>query len=369
MAEVPAAKLAYRFDPDVDPPGSAAIKDDPNQKLETIQKDFDNRRKDDALIRTVVSPDGQRALALYETGENQPGEFRVDLYGTDGNFLRNVTAPDFAGAFAPMAAWSPDGSHVIFAGRKTLTPKPSPTPEVPLPVDPSATPIPQPTVAPVFAPLPLFNSEQLYICDRDGFGLKPLTTREGLIYFSFSWAPDGHAITALACKEDEWEAREKEHRSPYGRPRLIELDSRERLLDDDLTEASPVWSTDSTKVATAFDTNVRIYDARGDAATQAQVELRDALLNASATYDKIKLAASAKKVSSSNPTSEPTAPAGTPVSFNPVVRLEWPDDKDIYLQTAYVRIYGSEPVNTFPRWHVLHLSPQAEILGAQQATK
>jgi hypothetical protein len=51
------------------------------------------------------------------------------------------------------------------------------------------------------------------------------------------------------------------------------------------------------------------------------------------------------------------------------VRLEWPDDKDIYLQTAYVRIFDSDPVNTFPRWHVLHLSPQAGIMGVQQATK
>jgi hypothetical protein len=42
------------------------------------------------------------------------------------------------------------------------------------------------------------------------------------------------------------------------------------LLDDELTEALPVWSPDSSKIADAFDTDVMIYDAALDKPTQAR---------------------------------------------------------------------------------------------------
>ncbi|MGI9064990.1 MAG: hypothetical protein ACR2HX_01085 [Pyrinomonadaceae bacterium] len=61
-----------------------------------------------------------------------------------------------------------------------------------------------------------------------------------MIYFSLSSAPDNHALAALACKEDEWNVREKEFKLPAGRPRLITTDGNERLLDDQSTEALPV---------------------------------------------------------------------------------------------------------------------------------
>jgi hypothetical protein len=102
---------------------------------------------------------------------------------------------------------------------------PTPTPSVdfeniePLPSS-SGSPAPRalPSVAPAFAPVTLFTTEQIYIANRDGYDLKPLTSREGLIYFYFSWAPDNHALVALACKENEWAAREKEFKQPSGRP-------------------------------------------------------------------------------------------------------------------------------------------------------
>ena len=142
---------------------------------------------------------------------------------------------------------------------------------------PSGSPTPQtaPSVAPAFAPVPLFTTEQIYIANRDGYDLKPLTGREGLIYFYFSWAPDNHALVALACKENEWGVREREFKQPVGRPRLLDLEGRERLLDDRSTEALPVWSPDAAKVATAFDTEVGIYDAATSRPTQARVPLRE----------------------------------------------------------------------------------------------
>jgi hypothetical protein len=363
LGDVPAARLAYSFNADVDAPPDAEIKEE--AKLKPIQEDFDAHRKDDRLLRTVTSPDGQRALALYDTGDTQEGEFRVDMYAADGRFLRNITPPELSGAFAATAAWSPDGQSFAFIGRKSLAQPTSPD-MIPQVRAPLPSPTVAPTVAPNFAPVEVFDTEQVYISDRDGFQLRPLTTRGGLIYFYLAWSPDSHALVALACREDEWDAREREHKRPAGRPRLIETDGRERLLDDGLTDAGPVWSPDSSKIAAAIETDVKIYDAVSNTPTQAVISLHDPLLASSAAYDEKALQAKGKsdeqsgggdkgggKASSSQQTS------GTPVSFNPIVRLLWPEDKTIYFQTAYIRIYASEPVNTFQRWHKLNLSRQA----------
>src|SRR5918911_1256679 len=126
LRDVPAERLAYRFEADTT--GPPATGPDPNDKLQSIENDFDTRRKDDALVRTVLSPDGQRALALYETGDVQRGEFRIDMYAADGTFLRNLTPVELSGAFGPTVAWSPDGHNIAFIGRKSLTPTPTPTP-------------------------------------------------------------------------------------------------------------------------------------------------------------------------------------------------------------------------------------------------
>ena len=364
MRDVPAERLAYSFNPDVPVPEGADAEEP--AVLEAVKNDFDSRRTEEALVRTVASPDGQRALALYETDETAKGEFRIDIYSSDGRFLRNLTPPDLAGAFAPTVAWSPDGNSIAFIGRKALAPKPSPTPLVPLTGENPVEPVPAPTVAPAFAPIPVFNTEQIYTCNRDGFDLKPLTTREGLIYFYIAWAPDGHALASLACKEDEWDSREREAKLPSGRPRLIGVDGSERLLDDNLTEAQPAWSPDSSKVATAFETDVAIYDATSSSPTQARIPLRDPLLTASVDYDEQKLK---KRTGNANGNASVGSQAsgasggGQPYSFNPIVQLTWTDDKTLYFKTAYMRVFPDRTINTYQRWHVLHLSPQATVLS------
>ncbi|HYE64249.1 MAG TPA: hypothetical protein VD966_01625 [Pyrinomonadaceae bacterium] len=365
LRDVPAQRLAYRFEADTAAP-EGAPDDEPN-KLASVQADFDSRRKDDALLRTVLSPDSQRVLALYETGDVHRGEFRIDMYAADGTFLRNVTPPELSGAFAQTVSWSPDGNQIAFIGRKSLTPAPTPTPLDAVPEVLPEIPIPSPSIAPIFAPVPVFSTEQIYICNRDGFELKPLTTREGLIYFHLAWAPDGHALVALACLENEWSAREEEFRLPVGRPRLIRLDGRERLLDDELTEALPVWSPDSAKVATAFDTQVGIYDAATETPTGARIPLHAPLLAASIAYDEKNLkkkAANAGGQTNGGAKSEPQT-GSPPISFNPIIRLLWPQPETLFLQTAYVRTYPNDPVNSFPRWHTLHLSPQAALLSGK----
>ena len=371
MRDVPAARLAYRFSPDTELTPDSVIKQE--TKLKPIQDDFDARRKADVLVRTVTSPDGQRALALYGTGETQEGEFRIDLYSVDGKFLRNLTPPELAGAFASpddnipaMVVWSPDGNYIAFIGRKSLTPA---TPPGMIP-ETTAEPEPSASVAPVFAPVAVFDTEQIYVCNRDGFELRPLTTRNGLIYFYLAWAPDSHALVALACREDEWAVREKESKLPAGRPRIIETNGGERLLDDGLTEAGPVWSPDSSKVAAGLETEIKIYDAVAEPSTRASIPLRDPLLKASADYDAKKLQSKSNtgengESKSEGSSAQASQTGGTPVSFNPIVRLLWSEEGTLFIQTAYVRVYGSEPVVTFQRWHKLSLTIQTRSPSAR----
>jgi len=361
LRDVPARNLAYRLTPDVSPPSSDI---DDIDKFPAVANDFAGKRKDEALVRTVVSPDGRRVLALYGAADEPGSTFRIDLYNSEGQFLRNLSPPDLACVFPETVTWSPDGNFINFIARKRIQPSPSPTPiDEPTPdVAVSPAPAPSTSVAPIFAPVASFFTEQIYICNRDGYDLKPLTSREGLIYFYFAWAPDGHAMVALACKEDEWNERERQGKLPAGRPRLVALDGTERLLDDGLTDALPVWCPDASKVATAFDTDVAIYDAGGKTPTQGRLPLGDQLIAASVAYEQ---KTTTKKVndnantntSTHNVSSVPT----TPASFNPIVRLDWRRPEALYFQTAYVRL-RPETINTFQRWHQLNLSAQAAIL-------
>ncbi len=361
MRDVPAQRLAFRLEADTGLPSEIKA-DDLNEKAAAIQTDFNTNRKDDALLRTVVSPDGQRVLALYGTADEPTESFRIDLYAAEGKFLRNLTPPELVCAFPESASWSPDGNYITFIAHRSFKPSPSPTPpdDIPLSAPPAGSPLPSaPRAAPVFAPVPVFSTEQIYICNRDGFELKPLLAREGLIYFYADWAPDSHALVALACKEEEWNAREKEYKLPAGRPRLITPEGQERLLDDQLTEALPVWSPDASKVATAFDSDIGIYDTATNKPTQARAALRDALISASRTFEQ-KGVPAANANEATSPT--PQATEETPPSFNPIVRLMWPLPEKLYVKTAYVRLMAHDTINTFQRWHLVVLSPQAAIL-------
>jgi hypothetical protein len=367
LRDVPAQRLAYRFQPDVALPQEIKT-EDADDKIEAIQLDFTTRRQDDALLRTVRSPDGQRALVLYGTAGAPSQEFHLDIYSSDGQFLRNVTPPDLACVFPETVSWSPGGNFITFIAHRGATPTPAPTPmgeTVPEVPEPGAA-APLPSVAPAFTAVATFSTEQIYICDRDGYDLRPLTSRDGLIYFYAEWAPDNHALVAMACKESEWDAREKQFKVAVGRPRLMTTDGQERLLDDELTEALPVWCPDSSKVATAFEADVMIYDAATAKPTQARIRLHDALIAASRIYEERNSGGKKKDGnadnSGGNPTETGAAPTAIPASFNPTVRLEWPSAEKLYFETAYVRLLPDGPINTFPRWHLVTLSPQAAVL-------
>lgn len=391
LRDVPAERLSFRFEADAkeDALPERLRHDETEEPLPGVKSAFETQRTTDALIRTVPDTLGQRALALYGTGDTSDSnsDFRIDLYSAEGAFIRNVLPQDLTGVFPAEVAWSPDSQMFAFSGIRnpSLTPTPTPEPALPPgvqapPAAPDLPPEAAPTaVAPFIPSVQTFKTEQVYVANRDGFELRPLTSREGLIYFKLSWSPDGRQLAALACKEDEYAARLTGGLLPAGRPRLITLDGQERLLDDRLTEVAPVWSPDGSKVATAFGYDVAIYDASPEHPTGGGLSLQEPLRAASAEYDARVFKKDSPQSNTqqsntrqSNPQQQGAAQsAGTEVliSLNPFVRLEWEEPETIYAETAFVRFYRNDPLPTFKytRWHVLHLSPQAAVLSLLDA--
>ncbi|HWS53130.1 MAG TPA: hypothetical protein VN228_03355 [Pyrinomonadaceae bacterium] len=378
LADVPAERLAFRFEPDVAEESlpERLRRDESEEPLAAVRTDFETRRGNtEALLRTVVGPRAQRALAVYGTSESDT-DFRIDLYSVEGQFIRNVLPNDLTGVFPAEVAWSPDGERIAFSGIRNPALQATPTPAPPEAADPVAPPVsdpsvvtPTPTPAPVIPSVPTYRTEQIYVGDRDGYNLRPLTNREGLIYFQLAWSPDGQAVAALACREDEWNARRDEGKLPAGRPRLITLEGQERLLDDRLTDVPPVWSPDGSKVATAFEYDVAVYDAGGSQPTAGGFPVGEPLRAASVEYDarvfhKQEPEGAPANAAAAAAGSAPD-PGGVLISLNPVIRLEWLTPETLHAQTGFVRLYRNEALPTlkYTRWHVLHLSPQAAVLS------
>src|SRR5438132_11291147 len=97
LRAVPANGLAFNFQADVEPP--ANLPTDEVKSAAAIQQDFDSKRQQDALLRTVMSPDGQRGLALYGTADEPATTFRIDLYSADEASIRIITPPILAVVF------------------------------------------------------------------------------------------------------------------------------------------------------------------------------------------------------------------------------------------------------------------------------
>jgi hypothetical protein len=395
LSNVPAVRLNYRYEADVPAPAA-----DPSQAGEernaAVQADFDATRQFELLDRTVSSPDKKKVAAIYRRISDLPEDYRIDLYTADGKLLKKLTSDSMAMRFPETLRWSPDSSNLAFlaAFRKpsmaSLEPSPSPTPTPDIaddtnsaPTDANAEATPTTEATPLAPPTPLsptgiltFRTEQIYMANADGSIIRPVTQTEGLKYYYLTWAPDSSMLAAMAATEFEWngmrvQAESKgEHLIPKGRPRIVEKNGRERRLDDNITDVWPVWSPDSSKVATAFGTQVRIYDAAGISPTQAAIPLRNQMLLSAKAYEE-----SMPDAANTNANTDANAPAATPspaevstlpdesklVSFNPIVELVWSADDLLYLKTAYVRhmLNEADSVMSFMRWHRLVLSAQA----------
>lgn len=418
LRDVPALKLNFRFETDVPAPPATNQNVQTDERNAAVQADFDQNRTQELVDKTIASPNKQRVLAIYHKAEDAQGDFRLDMYSADGKLLRKMTHDAMAVHYPDTIVWSPDSANVAFMAMTRIgqpngnAPAEAPTNQAAVAANTDAnanltdangnanTENGNTNSAVTATPLMespktvlTFRTEQIYISNAEGGEVKPLTQNEGLIYFYFVWSPDGAALAALAATFQEWrflqyQAESRgEAFSPAGRPRLVEKNGRERRLDDNLTIVRPVWSPDSAKVAIAFDKQVRIYDAIGDAPTQAAIPLRNPLLISSKTYDEElqrktqneNAAVNANAASNANvqtnanlqATNTMNQPTGTLpdentlVSFNPVINLEWTEDKLLYLQTGYIKLMKNEAdsARSYLRWHRLIFSPQAVTLG------
>jgi hypothetical protein len=393
LAEVPAVRLNFRYEADVPGPDEAAKPQE--ERNAAVQSDFDQTRPQEILDRTLPSPDKKRVLAIYHQATDVPAEFRLDMYTPDGKLLHKITPDTMAVHFPDTIVWAPDSSAVAFvamvraAGGDAETAPTNPAVATPSPLananaaveaNTQDVPAEEANAATPAAPTPAsptgvltFRTEQIYICDAQGEGTKPVTQNEGLIYFYYVWSPDSSMLAALAATAREWQYlsyqadTKGEVFTPVGRPRIVEKNGRERRLDDALTPVYPVWSPDSSKVAEAFETQVRVYDAKGNNPTQAAIPLRNQLLLSSQAYDRDQQ----QKLQSANgaaPSEQAPAenqPNTLPdekslVSFNPITDLEWTAPDILYFRTAFIKRMKNEAdsVQSFARWHRLVFSVQ-----------
>jgi Tol biopolymer transport system component len=398
LKDVSALRLNFRFESDVPQPTAVALPQNIELKNDAIQADFDQNRSPESLEKTLPSPDKNRFLAVYRKPEDDLAQFRLDMYSADGKLVKKITPNGLAVQFADSIVWSPDGNSVAFVGMirigQSAVATPTPTPDAPIPptaeelagnanVDANANVdvnsntninanVNLQTAAAQPKSVLTLRTEQIYFCNRDGGDLKILTQNEGKIYYYFVWSPDSTMLLALASTNADWAIGQAEAKKrteiflPSGRPRIIEKSGRERLLDDNATKVQPVWSPDSSKVAAAFDKDVRVYDAIGNAPTQAAIPLRNPLLISSKSYDEMKKVeangGNANAAANTQVEETKTLPdENMLVSFNPIIELKWTEDKLLYLQTAYVREFekSTENVRSYARWHRLLLSPQA----------
>ncbi|NNE98223.1 MAG: hypothetical protein HKN25_04300 [Pyrinomonadaceae bacterium] len=429
LRDVPAQRLNYNFEPDV--PAPTTEEPEADQRNEAIQKHFDENRPMEILDRMITSPDKQRVLAVYRAADDIVSEFRLDMYSADGNLVKKITHDEMAVHFPDTIVWSPDSKNVAFIAmvrngnredaEKVSDEKPSEEKDVKKAFqEPEESPEPtkanansesnsntntNPDVIDAVPPseesveasknVLTFRTEQIYICSGDGLDLKPLTSKEGLMYFYFEWSPDSSMLVALASPFTEWKFRELqmaklgERFVPAGRPRLLEKNGLERLLDDYPTSIHPAWSPDSAKVAVAYNKQVRIYDAIGERRTQAAIPLRNQLLLSSRAYDeKLKREEESNANSNTNSNTDGEDKETTSsseianansvvnsakkrttlpderslVSYNPIVNLNWSQESLLYLQTGYVRTFIDNELEnrrSYLRWHRLILSPQA----------
>ncbi len=401
LKDVVALRLNFRFESDVPAPTTVVPPQNTELKNDAIQADFDQTRSPETLEKTLPSPDKNRFLAVYRKPEDVPNQYRLDMYSADGKLVKKITPNGLAVQFPDSIVWSPDGNSVAFVGMIRIgqtailqIATPTPTPDAPIP--PTAEELagnanvdvnsntnvdansntnvnvsPQNASEQPKAILTL-RTEQVYFCNRDGGDLKILTQNEGKIYYYFVWSPDSTMLLALASTNKDWDIGQYEAKTrteifvPSGRLRIVEKSGRERLLDDNATRIQPVWSPDSSKVAAAFDKDVRVYDAVGNAPTQAEIPLRNPLLISSKSYDEIKKVeangGNVNAVVNTQVEETKTLPdENMLVSFNPIIELKWTEDKLLYLQTAYVREFekSTDNVRSYARWHRLLLSPQA----------
>ncbi len=372
LKDVPVSRLNYRYEADVPTPDVNGVSKGQGELNVAVADDFAANRKNEALTNTIVSPDAQRIVAVYRREDDVDGAFRIDMYSADGKFLRQITSENLSVSFPEKISWAPDGSIVAFAGatRKTQAASGAPSTSGSGSAGADVEPAPTPRISGTGEPQDVltFETEQIYTCSAEGKELRLITQSEGKIYFHFTWSPDSLSLAALAATLREWKFMQYQSDMkgevflPKGRPRIVERNGRERLLDDNLTSILPSWSPDSRKLAVAYDSEVRLFDSSMDIATQSAVPLRNQLLISSYEFDQAKKESDSGTNSGiqSSPTPLTTLPDEKDlISFQPIIEIGWQTETTIYFQTGFVKESKTGgATRSSMRWHRIILSAQ-----------
>ena len=250
LRDVSAQRLNYSFEADVPAPTVEETDFDPKARNEAVQKHFDENRPMEILDRMITSPNKQRVLAVYRAADDLVTEFRLDMYSADGKLVKKITHDEMAVHFPDTIVWSPDSNNLAFIAMvrngnredaaevkdekddkkeevKKAFQEPEASPETKSDDDNSNSEsksetnsesnsntevidaVPEDAKSTEAAKDVLtFRTEQIYITNRDGGEVKPLTSKEGLMYFYFEWSPDSLMLVALASPFTEWKFRE-----------------------------------------------------------------------------------------------------------------------------------------------------------------
>ena len=127
LSGVPAVRLNYRYEADVPAPTLPATSAE--ERNAGVLADFDTNRTQEALERTITSPDKKHVFAIYRNITDLSSEFRIDAYSPDGKLIKKVTPDTMAVHFPDTIVWSPDSNSIAFVAMlRTLTPLAAATP-------------------------------------------------------------------------------------------------------------------------------------------------------------------------------------------------------------------------------------------------